>query len=117
MPSERAAAGGDVSDDSTWSNNTKAIPAFDLAALDRVAAEMRAMPPFPTKIEAPSEVIAAMDRALADGPPPIEGPRVLGTWPSIAGWLPIERDDDLPAWSYRVHMSDGTTTVEKLERR
>lgn len=87
-----------------------------LQDFESVHAAISALPPFAVRIEAPSEVIAELRRRL---PAELRQPAVRADLPEqIAHWsgggIPIDRDDELPARTVRVHMSDDTSRLEKL---
>lgn len=81
--------------------------------LEDARAAIAAIPPFAVRIEAPSEVIAELGRRL-----PVARAVRADLPAQVAHWsgrgIRIDRDDELPARTVRVHMSDGTSRLEKL---
>jgi hypothetical protein len=81
-------------------------PEDPLAELERVHALLEALPPHPVCIECGAEVLDELRRRYTSSEPPPELVRLPG--------LRIEIVDDLPAWTIRVRMSDGSSREERL---
>lgn len=70
----------------------------DLAELARIVDQLKALPPVCVRIEAPGEVMGAL-RAMC---------RQEEMQAGSPSGIVLELNDDLPQWTYRCHMSDGT---------
>lgn len=91
-----------------------------IAEFEALAEELGARPPHPLRVECGAETWAALCEAYkASGPPPglsSGEPPGWPAWAPSASHLPIVLVDDVPAWTLRVHMSDGSVRLERLER-